>query len=185
MLHWQDAEYLSRLEAKRQEILLDTNKRKISTSEDVFLPLPSAVETPTNLQTTQTKIKVKMRGELIHEGASEPDPAGLAADLEQSHISIGLRKHSYATLRAMCPESVEECRKSVDWNSFVESMVDAGFTASTSGGSIVTFENAQGKIVFHRPHPEPSTDPIMLQSMGNRMNKWFGWGRETFTLVKQ
>jgi hypothetical protein len=34
-------------------------------------------------------------------------------------------------------------------------------------------------------HPGPSIDPIMLQSMGNRMNKWFGWSRHTFLLAKQ
>ena len=39
-----------------------------------------------------------------------------------------------------------------------------------------------GKIVFHKPHPIAKIDPIMLRSMGKRMAKWFGWGREVLGL---
>lgn len=41
---------------------------------------------------------------------------------------------------------------------------------------------AGGKIIFHKPHPIPKTDSIMLHSMGRRMAKWFGWHRELFVL---
>ncbi|CAO2649991.1 Nn.00g012830.m01.CDS01 [Neocucurbitaria sp. VM-36] len=96
-----------------------------------------------------------------------------------------LPKRSYATFRYMYPIASEERQKHVEWETFVVSMADAGFTARNGGGSIVTFEdeNGGGKIIFHRPHPEPTIDPVMLQSMGRRMNKWFDWTRETFALA--
>jgi hypothetical protein len=52
-------------------------------------------------------------------------------------------------------------------------MNEAGFTARNGEGSIVRFENrnGEGSINFHRPHPEPTIDPVMLQAMGWRMNK--------------
>jgi hypothetical protein len=66
-------------------------------------------------------------------------------------------------------------------------MTEAGFAAKYGGGSIGTFENITGggKIRFHQPHPEPTIDSIMLQSMGKRPNWWFGSDRETFALAKK
>jgi hypothetical protein len=66
-------------------------------------------------------------------------------------------------------------------------MGEAGFIASNSGGSIVSFEYEDGKrkINFHRPHPEPVIDPIMLRTVGARLNKWFGWTRNTFVLASR
>jgi len=44
-------------------------------------------------------------------------------------------------------------------------------------------ESLSGKIVFHKPHPVAKIDPIMFRVMGKRMNKWFGWTRDTFALA--
>ncbi|KAF3009743.1 hypothetical protein E8E13_009343 [Curvularia kusanoi] len=79
----------------------------------------------------------------------------------------------------MFPDTVEERGKSVNWSAFVNSMNEAGFAARNGGGSIVRFENrkGEGSINFHRPHPDPTIDPVMLQAMGQRMNRWFGWAR--------
>ena len=64
-------------------------------------------------------------------------------------------------------------------------MDNTGFKAKGGGGSIVVFEKegGVGKIIFYHPHPDLKIDLIMLQSMGRRMNKWFGWTRETFALA--
>lgn len=59
----------------------------------------------------------------------------------------------------------------------------AGFAATHSGGSAVHFnpvDDEGGSIVFHKPHPDPNVEPIMLQTMGKRMRKWFGWDRDSF-----
>jgi hypothetical protein len=68
-------------------------------------------------------------------------------------------------------------------------MAKAGFISRRSGGSAVTFEPSgesnwfgQASIVFHRPHPNSTIDPIMLFSIRNRMKKWFGWGQDTLVL---
>lgn len=83
----------------------------------------------------------------------------------------------------MFPEK-DDAAKDVLWDSFVHAMVDAGFTARNSGGSQVSFRklDGEGKIVFHKPHPVPKIDPVMLRVMGQRMAKWFGWRRELFAL---
>lgn len=81
--------------------------------------------------------------------------------------------------------SGEESKSIVKWQQVVTAMADAGFAASHCGGSAVSFnpvENApmKGSIVFHKPHPEPNVDFVMLHTMGKRLRKWFGWGSETF-----
>jgi hypothetical protein len=43
----------------------------------------------------------------------------------------------------------------------------------------------RGKIVFHKPHPTPYLDPVMMITMGKGMKKWFGWGEETFMLDRK
>lgn len=72
--------------------------------------------------------------------------------------------------------------RSWKWQHFVDVMMDAGFNVSQGSGSAVSFEHSssKGRIVFHQPHPQPIIDPVMLRFMGRRMNRWFGWHRETF-----
>ncbi|KAI5369222.1 putative HicA mRNA interferase family [Septoria linicola] len=78
-------------------------------------------------------------------------------------------------------------QRDIKWDSFIAAMIDAGFSVSPSGGSVFTFTetSGRGRINFHRPHPDPSIDPIMLRSMGKRLKKWFGFGRETFVERKK
>jgi hypothetical protein len=90
----------------------------------------------------------------------------------------------------MFPATAEESAKGVEWDNFVYAMSDTGFIARNGGGSAVVFENRSladgrdtgGKIVFHKPHPAPKIDPVMLHSWGKRMAKCFGWHRELFIL---
>jgi hypothetical protein len=64
-------------------------------------------------------------------------------------------------------------------------MEDAGFMASSMGGSAVAFtKEGEGRIVVHRPHPVSKIDQIMLQGWGKRMKKWFGRGRGIFVAKK-
>ncbi|OAR01728.1 hypothetical protein LLEC1_03268 [Akanthomyces lecanii] len=98
-------------------------------------------------------------------------------------IPITVTKHSLDVLHLMFPQKNDK-PKYVLWDRFVHAMADAGFVARNAGGSLVSFKNPQseGRIVFHRPHPDPKIDPIMLQAMGKRMAKWFGWERSLFLL---
>jgi predicted RNA binding protein YcfA (HicA-like mRNA interferase family) len=78
---------------------------------------------------------------------------------------------------------LESAQRSTDWQELVAAMLDSGFSATHSGGSLVTFEderNKKGSIVLHKPHPETTVDYIMLRTIGKRLTKWFGWGGGTF-----
>jgi hypothetical protein len=85
----------------------------------------------------------------------------------------------------MFPDTPKERQKTIEWDAFVSAVDEVSSTTSNGGGSIVLSVDRSnaGKIIFHRPHPEPKIDPIMLQLMGRRLNKWFRWHRELFALA--
>jgi hypothetical protein len=85
----------------------------------------------------------------------------------------------------MFPDTPKERQKPIEWDEFVSAVDEVGFTTSNAGGLIVLFVDRSnaGKIIFHRTHPEPKIDPIMLQLMGRRLNKWSGWHCELFALA--
>jgi hypothetical protein len=71
----------------------------------------------------------------------------------------------------------------IRWQEFVQAMKGAGFAAQEASGSAVTFRDRDDRrICFHRPHPEPVLDHIMLYGMAKRMAKWFGFSAERFVL---
>jgi hypothetical protein len=110
------------------------------------------------------------------------------------HIRVPLPKKTRSILRQMFPDESDSEVKcdDVPWYRFVLAMAQIGFAARHNGGSAVLFEpNSEckwcpfgGKIVFHRPHPDPTLTPLILKFMGKRMHKWFGWSVGTFILKK-
>lgn len=116
---------------------------------------------------------------------------GIPADSGQDETltKVHVKKRAYDMLTLMFPGTAEDSAKGIEWDSFVHAMSDMGFSARSGGGSAVVFEHqtsegnlAEGKIIFHKPHPNSKIDPIMLHSWGKRMSKWFGWHRELFVL---
>ncbi|KAF2171385.1 hypothetical protein M409DRAFT_50831 [Zasmidium cellare ATCC 36951] len=106
--------------------------------------------------------------------SEEPPPAN-TIEVNAESIRIFSRMFS----------SGEESKGIVKWQQVVTAMADAGFAATHCGGSAVSFcpiegASMKGSIVFHKPHPEPNVDSVMLHMMGKRLRKWFGWGNETF-----
>jgi hypothetical protein len=72
---------------------------------------------------------------------------------------------------------------SIRWIQLVQALTDAGMTATQVPGSGVKFANDRESIVFHKPHPEPVVDGVMLRcQIGRRLKKWFFWDNETFVL---
>ncbi|KAF2628333.1 hypothetical protein BU25DRAFT_33646 [Macroventuria anomochaeta] len=133
----------------------------------------------------EVKTKSKTRGVPQVE-----EPKQIAETPEVSSLTvtaIQLSKSPYAALRCMFPSTLEEHQKSVDWTSSVNSMNRARFTARNGEETIARFENrnGEGSINFHRPHPDPTIDLVMLQAMGWRMNKWLDRVRETLVLAKK
>ncbi|CAG8976490.1 hypothetical protein HYALB_00005987 [Hymenoscyphus albidus] len=107
-------------------------------------------------------------------------------------IKVAVSKRALDTLQALYQKpSFEERTKSIDWVSFVHAMNEAGFIARQIHGSEYSFEPAstfpwygRGKIVFHKPHPEPKYEAWKLLGIGKQMKKWFGWDADTFELLR-
>ncbi|KAI0894764.1 hypothetical protein F4806DRAFT_503257 [Annulohypoxylon nitens] len=113
-----------------------------------------------------------------------PIPAIGPESCLETNEAIAVDEQSLKLFGHMFPKTAEESAKTVGWNEFVRAICYAGFKARNNGVSAVLFESIDGgKIVFHKPHPTAKIDPIMLQSMGRRMTKWFGWNRGRFILA--
>lgn len=141
-------------------------------------------DTTTTLTTWAPKEKVKSRPPTTKELVDATAEINLEdVDKEPSEqVVVSVNADSKRLLTRMYVTD-PNAKKNVRWENFVTAMVDAGFCATHSGGSAVTFKDARfggGSIVFHRPHPDPSIDDIMLRGMGRRLSKWFGWDKDSF-----
>ncbi|KAK4545913.1 hypothetical protein LTR36_002477 [Oleoguttula mirabilis] len=96
--------------------------------------------------------------------------------------SIPVRQDSLAVFHRMYPTDATSAQGSVRWTQFVQAMADAGFVATEANGSAVNFTNGNGSIAFHKPHPEPTVEPITLHSWAKCMRRRFEWTRERFVL---
>lgn len=155
-----------------------------------------------------SKTKSKTRPAEKAENTEEIDRplTGMMFDSRQEDrtTKVHVKRRAYDMLTLMFSATAEESSKGIEWDLFVHAMIDMGFSARNGGGSAVVFENVNllegaaaegsgggaaatatvtgGKIIFHKPHPIPKIDSIMLHSMGRRMAQWFGWHRELFVL---
>ena len=139
------------------------------------------------LQIRESKAKVKTRGKESITAVDLSGPEEESSATQEPSRAISVNQRTFNIFTAMFPASSEEAAKSVDWDTFVHAMADVGFSARNGGGSAVMFEKGKdghsglgGRIIFHRPHPNPKIHPVMLHSMGRRMMKWFGWHRGLF-----
>jgi hypothetical protein len=188
--------YLETLKIERARIL--SQKKPVKPSEpslsSSFNDSPSmqALNTSSDLLPTRPKEKLKTRrtSSTIDPTvpAVEPATAERISTVREAPLQkkIHVKSETVRVLSRMFPATCEEhVAKPLDWRSFSVAMEDAGFLASQSGGSAVTFsKEGEGRIVFHKPHPIAKIDQIDLQWWGKRMNKWFGWERETFVDAK-
>ncbi|KAI1129987.1 hypothetical protein F5Y10DRAFT_290237 [Nemania abortiva] len=109
---------------------------------------------------------------------SDPAPAPAPAP-----VPVQTTKRAMKAIKLMFPTTAEEASNGLQWEDFIHAMNDMGFVARNGGGSAVSFEaEGQGRIVFHRPHPESKIAPVVLRTMGARMSKSFAWSRESFYL---
>jgi hypothetical protein len=105
-----------------------------------------------------------------------------------SHLPTfhSVKPENLAVFHHMFPVRGAESQRSFSWQHFLGAMVDTGFTIVQSQGSAVTLkledhqDHGVNAIVLHRPHPKPIVNPVMLRRIAKRMQKWFGWQRETF-----
>lgn len=135
----------------------------------------------TTLNIAERKEKIKSRPQSV------PQPAAFANDAdepqEEGHepLRIAVKPNLINLFRRMYPAPNEPPAKTgTSWQQFLAAMIAAGFAVTQSSGSAVVFSRAEESIRFHRPHPDPTIDPLILQVMGKRLRKWFGWDRDVF-----
>jgi hypothetical protein len=186
-------EYIDSVQAERQEILASIDRARVPAAVPVQKEWGSGGATEGAAPLSKTKSKTRPAEQA--RGIEEIDRgvAGMMAESVQVETpKVQVKERAYDMLTLMFPATAMESAKSIGWDMFVHAMSDMGFSARNGGGSAVVFENGNlaegraisGKIIFHKPHPLPKIDPIMLRSMGRRMAKWFGWHRELFVLEK-
>ena len=142
----------------------------------------------------EQKQKIKTRDEKTQPEPIDDQPPPIPNKVKET-IKITVNKTSLALFKNMFPDPDDEqpSKKSFKWDAFARAMTDsAGFIARHAGGSEVRFEPGpeskwfgMGKIVFHKPHPDPTIDHLRLRCMGKRMWKWFGWSGDTFVLAEK
>lgn len=97
-----------------------------------------------------------------------------------------VKPENLAVFHHMFPVRGAESQRSFSWQHFLSAMIDTGFTIVQSEGSAVTLklnnhaDDGVNAIVLHRSHPKPIVNPVMLRRIAKKMQKWFGWHRDTF-----
>jgi len=200
-----DPDYVRSVQAERDDIRARIAQKVLETQKafeqqaSILSFEPNSADSQQKNESTGLKIKVKTRTESNRPELSNTHVSSATADLEDQPnvITVAVTKSAFSVFRSMFPSRISEepSQKEVRWDSFVQAMAESevGFVARrSSGGSAVQFEPnesskwfGKGKIVFHKPHPVPVIDPVMLLSMGKRMRKWFGWNEETFVLEEK
>jgi hypothetical protein len=183
-------EYAEEVEAERQHMIEQIQRAS----------KPAAVQNEwrsTDAHETSKPVKVEYRAKAKSRPIQQPLSSVEEVDREVATLDIetkctSVSKRAFEVLGLMFPTTAEETQKGVRWDLFVHMMVDMGFLARGGGGSAVVFEkldisssHTRSRIVFHKPHPDPKIDPIILQSMGKRMAKWLGWRSGLFVLKEE
>ncbi|GIZ40951.1 hypothetical protein CKM354_000427100 [Cercospora kikuchii] len=190
-------EYRNMVAAERSALVDAIEAQEAKTAAAIVTAAAKAGETdasPQKLwghQTTETfrppTEKVKWKTRPLQPATNDLDQGdrGVAETAEAveklSVLRIRVEPSSYDIFRQMY-ETQGDHQGEIKWEDFVAAMIDAKFSVTPRGGSVFTFKSARdgGSINFHRPHPDPSIDPIMLRIMGRRLNKWFRFDKDTF-----
>jgi hypothetical protein len=193
-------EHISSIERERAEILARIAAKE---TQKTTRKQPSEAEIQTrwgnspaevSVPAPEPKIKVKTRS---NKPAEQLD-LGLT-DLEISDnneepppVKVAVSKRTLEILQSLYPKpNLEERTKNVAWASFLYAMAEVGFAARQIHGSMYSFEPnptckwyGRGRIIFHKPHPEPKYEAWKLLGIGKRMTKWFDWNADTFELLE-
>lgn len=139
---------------------------------------PSSAPVPSKRTKTKTTGLLPAAYQRIPAVDGADEEADDASSQQPDALRIAVKADSMSVFDKMfCPGG----SSSVKWTQLVHALVDAGMLATQVPGSGVKFANDYGSIVFDKPHPEPEVSAVMLRrQVGRRLNKWFGWERETF-----
>lgn len=146
---------------------------------------------------TSTKTKIKSRPtESVEAELSPTGNQGEHCELPPILYTLKQKSKAYQAVSKMLLVDFdgEEPTGNLRWLDFVTGMLQLGFKVEHGGGSAFTFrggiflpgspeELQERRITFHRPHPH-SMDPVMLQFIGKRLSRNFGWERANFAVTK-
>ena len=203
MKQFESAEHVARLDSERNLVIhrLKGTRERNLTREITSLqrensPFTTQQEAEERFQApAPPKPKIKTRQATTLEPESPPENHGIAIE-EELPILYNVKPASIEdkVVRLMFPDSHQDVTKeksSIDWIDFVATLTTFGFRAEHRGGSAFTF---RGEIMLpditlgpqtrsftvHRPHPSTEMSPVLLQSLGRRCNRRFGWERANF-----
>lgn len=175
----QDERTLCEQESHRKERLAEAAASQLQ-QQILQTEWGSTPSEPLHHREKKSKIAATQPFEHAMDGLNIGNDQGVVVEAEL----IPVKKESLAVFRKMY-RADSDCLAggSVRWQVFVQAMKDADFPATESSGSAATFTDRSGlSISFHRPHPDPVLDHIMLYGMAKRLTKWFGFNSERFVL---
>lgn len=141
-----------------------TAKPKLKTRGSNFTPDDSTVE-------EESEVKVEER--IV-------SPTARQAPMKLNQRDL----HVFQTLfHQQCQQDITLGQ--VKWNDLVHAMASCGFTYQSLGGSAWLFIPTSGDrgITFHEPHPGNKISFWMGRHTGRRLQRAYGWSRESFVAV--
>ncbi|KAI0095795.1 hypothetical protein F4776DRAFT_669644 [Hypoxylon sp. NC0597] len=172
------------LQPQTQQPQPEPSARLVNSVSELSVNLKRTVLREGSTKQPKTKTRGQPYPSLPEEAQGEQN--NVAPEEEPDKIVVTATQMQF--LEQMFPERGETpTGRSFKWQLFVEIMVLAGFEVHQKSGSAVSFRHADrgGSIVFHKPHPQPVIDHIMLSTMGKRLNKWYDWDRDMFAVKEQ
>lgn len=144
-------------------------------------------QSSTKLEVTAAKSKVKTRSAITSEAGQE---VALSAPPSKKEV-FKLKLRSLQVFRTLFyqPSGITLLLGHIKWLDFVYAMtVSLGFTCQHLQGSAWQFAppaglSVQRSICFHEPHPETKMSIVMARQMGRRLNRVYGWDRESFVVL--
>ena len=195
---WRSPEYLESIQSEHVRVLERVEKKTASVGQTAVSSVDNAGAAKTGVFEQLHSTDVDSYQQVRKDKVKARPQDGVAVDVEvesteraiqPSKPRIVVKPNAFNILTAMFPAPADRnAMRTIDWDAFVHAMASAGLSATHHGGSAVAFEQDErgdgygGKIIFHKPHPTPKIDPIVLRSMGKRMRKRFGWERDCFVL---
>ncbi|KAL8760617.1 MAG: hypothetical protein Q9184_003207 [Pyrenodesmia sp. 2 TL-2023] len=201
MKQCESPEHLLQLEVEKQQILARLDVAKIRSSPASLLPalessatFASSANSGTERYTPQPiKEKPKTRPQETTPGPILPSVTIEA--IEKPLPILYLVKRNSVVHRVVAhlfPHPQDDPSKGcLDWLDFVAAMTAFDFRAENRGGSVFTFKGmiklpkspleAQSRSInFHMPHPSTEMSAVILQGMGKRLGRRYGWQRGNF-----
>ncbi|KAJ4351555.1 uncharacterized protein N0V89_006898 [Didymosphaeria variabile] len=104
------------------------------------------------------------------------------------HVKVD--KRTFKTIKSIFGMHAQagDVPKVVKWDEFKRTMIRTGFSAEKLQGSAWQFTpqgntNVERGIQFHEPHPDSDIPYAMARRFGRRLERVYGWTRETFKLA--